>query len=381
MKRRRPARAPPAGSGAHPSASRLAGRRASAGCGRVATSTRAAAASAAGQPPSVATAGGWWTAFHPTSPTTIAAATATEMDDPRAADARAPDAAISRARNSLPDQRGHAHADQDEHDRVCERVIVVVRQSDDHRRETRRPDGEGNDRPEETKSQPANGRAFVVKLRRPSPAALGPIDTECHGPANHPRHAARTTTSPAARRLRIGASVRSPTSGHPTTRNATIGSLAGSAIAPAPPPPERNASAALSSDPPFAARGRPTERSSGAEERSRRQRPRPRVSRSPERPTGGIGHEERRDHRRQDDAEHVAMHRDHGRRRQRRPTSLPVVCVHACHAAARATELDSAIRFGFQMNVDSSTALAETAISSAATSPRPNRRSLAPASR
>src|SRR5437773_7244475 len=36
--------------------------------------------------------------------------------------------------------------------------------------------------------------------------------------------------------------------------------------------------------------------------------------------------------------------------------------VQACHPAASATELASGIRFGFQMNVDSSTALVETVI-------------------
>ena len=51
---------------------------------------------------------------------------------------------------------------------------------------------------------------------------------------------------------------------------------------------------------------------------------------------------------------------------------------HACQPAASAIELDSAIRFGFQMNVDSSTALAETAISSAATSPARRPRIAAP---
>ena len=42
---------------------------------------------------------------------------------------------------------------------------------------------------------------------------------------------------------------------------------------------------------------------------------------------------------------------------------------HARHAAASAIELDRAIRFGFQMKIDSSTALAETARSSAAIRP------------
>ncbi len=41
----------------------------------------------------------------------------------------------------------------------------------------------------------------------------------------------------------------------------------------------------------------------------------------------------------------------------------------ACQAAASAIELDKAIRFGFQMNVDSSTALPDTARRSAATMP------------
>src|SRR5687767_9034065 len=43
--------------------------------------------------------------------------------------------------------------------------------------------------------------------------------------------------------------------------------------------------------------------------------------------------------------------------------------VHARHAPASATELVSAIRFGFQMNVDSSTALADTAIRKPAAAP------------
>jgi len=43
--------------------------------------------------------------------------------------------------------------------------------------------------------------------------------------------------------------------------------------------------------------------------------------------------------------------------------------VHARQAPASATALDSAIRFGFQMNVDSSTAAGEMAIASPATSP------------
>src|SRR5436190_6144779 len=41
----------------------------------------------------------------------------------------------------------------------------------------------------------------------------------------------------------------------------------------------------------------------------------------------------------------------------------------ACHAAARAIELDKAIRFGFQMKIDSSIALDETANRSAARRP------------
>ncbi len=45
-------------------------------------------------------------------------------------------------------------------------------------------------------------------------------------------------------------------------------------------------------------------------------------------------------------------------------------CVdHACQAPARAITLERAMRFGFQMKVDSSTADAETAIASPATSP------------
>ena len=42
---------------------------------------------------------------------------------------------------------------------------------------------------------------------------------------------------------------------------------------------------------------------------------------------------------------------------------------HAFHAAARAIALDNAMRFGFQMNVDSSTAAAEAAMATAATTP------------
>ena len=43
--------------------------------------------------------------------------------------------------------------------------------------------------------------------------------------------------------------------------------------------------------------------------------------------------------------------------------------VHARHAPLRAIALDRAIRFGFQMNVDSSIAEAEIAIASPATTP------------
>ena len=42
---------------------------------------------------------------------------------------------------------------------------------------------------------------------------------------------------------------------------------------------------------------------------------------------------------------------------------------HAFQAPARATALESAIRFGFQMNVDSSTAAVDVAITSPATRP------------
>src|SRR3954464_5019663 len=42
---------------------------------------------------------------------------------------------------------------------------------------------------------------------------------------------------------------------------------------------------------------------------------------------------------------------------------------HAFHAPARAIALDNAMRLGFQMNVDSSTAAADVAMASAATTP------------
>ena len=68
---------------------------------------------------------------------------------------------------------------------------------------------------------------------------------------------------------------------------------------------------------------------------------------------------------------------------RRRPaaTSAARPVVQARQAPARAIALESAMRFGFQMNVDSSMADAETAIASPATSPRPARRSTGPATR
>ena len=70
------------------------------------------------------------------------------------------------------------------------------------------------------------------------------------------------------------------------------------------------------------------------------------------------------------DAEDVALHR-HGRRRRpasEPPSRLDASSTPATRRRARSA-LESAIRFGFQMNVDSSTAVAETAIASPATRP------------
>ena len=63
------------------------------------------------------------------------------------------------------------------------------------------------------------------------------------------------------------------------------------------------------------------------------------------------------------------MHRHRGPDRRHDPATPCAAVVQAYQAPASAIELDRAIRFGFQMNVDSSTADAETAIASPATSP------------
>ena len=86
------------------------------------------------------------------------------------------------------------------------------------------------------------------------------------------------------------------------------------------------------------------------------------------RPAADVGHQERADDRQQRHPQDVALHRG-GRPdgRQEPPPGRPVD--HARHAPANATALVRAIRFGFQMKVDSSIAEAETAINSPATMP------------
>ena len=73
--------------------------------------------------------------------------------------------------------------------------------------------------------------------------------------------------------------------------------------------------------------------------------------------------------RQQRDAQDVALHRDRRRRGPRRSHQRGEPPRQACHAPARATALARPMRFGFQMNVDSSTAAPDTARSRPATSP------------
>ena len=82
-----------------------------------------------------------------------------------------------------------------------------------------------------------------------------------------------------------------------------------------------------------------------------------------------VGDEQRADDRQQRDAEDVALHRDGRPDRGQRATSAARPVVQARHAPASATALDRAMRFGFQMNVDSSIADAETAMTQAGHEP------------
>ena len=79
----------------------------------------------------------------------------------------------------------------------------------------------------------------------------------------------------------------------------------------------------------------------------------------------GIRHQQRPDDRQHRDAQDVALHRDRGPDAGHQPPARVARLDHACQAPANAIALDSAMRFGFQMNVDSSTAEVETAIASA----------------
>ena len=143
---------------------------------------------AAGQPPSGDAAGGWRVRLNATSATTIAiAATGPSLA-----------AALVDPRSPEPDEGRDPEPDGDEHDRVDERVVVVVREA------AARPSPGRSRRPPERGSP-----------RRASARTSGPANRSLADPRDRPARRSPRRRPAAARIAATGASVSRPVSGQP----------------------------------------------------------------------------------------------------------------------------------------------------------------------
>ena len=104
---------------------------------------------------------------------------------------------------------GGGHGDQDDHDRVEEGVVVVVREAGHDALQRRRRERERERAPGEDPDEPAQ----ADRLGR-------------RGPRSRPSAASPTVDREQDRRRASGTSVTSPTSGQPTTRSSVNASAA-----------------------------------------------------------------------------------------------------------------------------------------------------------